>query len=746
MIVTIESTDADPVDLLDIANGSGAAISAEDTSVPGEISRTLTWATPPTDVLINVLWSKVSTPGNWQLSGGDVTVQFADDCTPLPANVTLDDLQVSAVTVAGFSSQDLSYDVELPNGTTVVPAVTATTTDATSSFVVNDAAGLPGSTTVVVTAMDMSTETYTINFTVADNPLVSNYCELQVYHLGIPAETASSIFISIANTSSTSMVVEIESADADAVDLLQINGAAGATISDEDTTVPGKISRTMTWGAPQTDVTLNVLWSKISTPGNWQLSGGDITVSFTGACPNIAQDPLTVTLDVSCTATPNPTSVRITGPWWGWDPNAGPIATDNGDGTWSAVLDPLPTADMEYLWVVDGVQENLIVAMQNGGTCAPITDFANYANRQWTVGSVDPQDVYNQCDACPLPPVSLTVEICDTEPTPTAVRMTGPFWGWDPNGGPIASDNGDGTWTVTLDPQPGADMEYLWIVDGVQENLIQSMIDGGTCAPVTDYANYANRLWTAGSPDVSDDVANQCNACGAIPLTVTVDMSCTNTPNPTEVRMTGAFWGWDPAGGPVASDNGDGTWTVTLDPAPTADMEYLWIADGVVENLVQEMIDGGTCAPITDFSSYANRLWTVGDPNITDNAYDQCDACGPQPLTLTVDVSCTATPNPTSVRITGPWWGWDPNAGPIAVDNGDGTWTATLDPMPTADMEYLWVVDGVQENLIVAMQNGGTCAPITDFANYANRQWIVGSPNVNEVYNQCDACPEPPLT
>ena len=33
----------------------------------------------------------------------------------------------------------------------------------------------------------------------------------------------------------------------------------------------------------------------------------------------------------------------------------------------------------------------------------------------------------------------------------TAVRLTGPWWGWDPAGGPVATDNGDGTWTVALD-------------------------------------------------------------------------------------------------------------------------------------------------------------------------------------------------------------------------------------------------------------------------------------------------------
>ncbi|MGB1334267.1 MAG: hypothetical protein ACPG57_05135, partial [Porticoccaceae bacterium] len=57
-------------------------------------------------------------------------------------------------------------------------------------------------------------------------------------------------------------------------------------------------------------------------------------------------------------------------------------------------------------------------------------------------------------------------------------------------------------------------------------------------------------------------------------------------------------------------------------------------------------------------------------------------------LTLTVDGA-------SAVRITGPWWGWDPNGGPEATDNGDGTFSVTLGA-PAENMQYLWVVDGAQ--------------------------------------------------
>ena len=86
--------------------------------------------------------------------------------------------------------------------------------------------------------------------------------------------------------------------------------------------------------------------------------------------------------------------------------------------------------------------------------------------------------------------------------------------------------------------------------------------------------------------------------------------------------------------------------------------------------------------------------------------------------------------------MTGPWWGWDPIAGPAAVDNGNGTWTFTLDPAPTADMEYLLVVDGVQEDLVAAGTASAdwSCTPVTDYWSYANRQWVVGSGDVTNTY------------
>ncbi len=544
MFVEIESANADPVDFLLIAGGSGAMISDEDFSVPGKISRTMTWATPPADVMMNVLWSKESTMGNWQLSPMDITVQFADTCAapaldPVDLPITFEDSNVdydltdfggnassivtdptdpmntvgqaiktaSAELWAGttmgnnglanpipFSvnsaeirvrvwspdadtpirikvedSADPAISVETEVNTTVAmawdtlvfdfnnqvdgtapinfnntydkisiffnfgtdgatagektyfwddvefiaptsfqidlpvtfedPTVDYNLTDFggnASSIVTDptdpmntvaqsiktDAAELWAGTTMgdlgfanpvpftpletkmrvrvwspdadtpvrlkvedsndpaisveteVNTTVAMAWDTLTFDFLnhvdgtaplnfantygkasiffnfgtdgatagektyfwddvefIADAGGQSAYCETEVKHLGIPAEEASAIFLTIKNIDPNTVLVEIESANTDPVDFLLITGGSGATISDEDFSVPGKISRTMTWATPPTDMTMNVLWSKESTMGNWQLSPMDITLPFAATCPPPALDP-----------------------------------------------------------------------------------------------------------------------------------------------------------------------------------------------------------------------------------------------------------------------------------------------------------------------------------------------------------------------------------------------------------------------------------------------------------------------
>ena len=109
-------------------------------------------------------------------------------------------------------------------------------------------------------------------------------------------------------------------------------------------------------------------------------------------------------------------------------------------------------------------------------------------------------------------------------------------------------------------------------------------------------------------------------------------------------------------------------------------------------------------------------------------------------LNLTVAVPCGTT----MLRLSGPWWGWNPAGGPVGVDNGDGTFSFTLDPAPTENMEYLYTTDGISyENLIDNAQNAECTDRVdggrfnTDYFSYANRIWIVGSGDQAETYDSC---------
>ncbi len=125
--------------------------------------------------------------------------------------------------------------------------------------------------------------------------------------------------------------------------------------------------------------------------------------------------------------------------------------------------------------------------------------------------------------------LNITVSFCDE--SPSAVRMTGPWWGWDPNGGPVAADNGDGSWTFTFDPVPTAKMEYKVVADGVFEDLTNE-----PC--ILDQNGYFNRFWYTTDPSENDITFGQCAACTTTGTETDLLSGLSIYPNPaTDVLM-----------------------------------------------------------------------------------------------------------------------------------------------------------------------------------------------------------------
>ena len=107
--------------------------------------------------------------------------------------------------------------------------------------------------------------------------------------------------------------------------------------------------------------------------------------------------------------------------------------------------------------------------------------------------------------------------------------------------------------------------------------------------------------------------------------------------------------------------------------------------------------------------------------------------------TFNVDMTCA--PEFDNVFVTGPWCGWCANDvyNTMTDPDGDGIYTVVLDETVTGTIEYKYAINGFadQEQLVNDMVDGASCAPITDFSGYANRQTEQLS-TTNDFYGTCD--------
>ncbi|MFK7755295.1 MAG: hypothetical protein AB8B53_00025, partial [Flavobacteriales bacterium] len=121
-------------------------------------------------------------------------------------------------------------------------------------------------------------------------------------------------------------------------------------------------------------------------------------------------------------------------------------------------------------------------------------------------------------------------------------------------------------------------------------------------------------------------------------------------------------------------------------------------------------------------------------------------------VTFNVDMNCFDGNNPdievdgdgtfTTPAVEGPGFGWCGSCVEMEDLDMDGIWSVTVE-LAAGLFEYKYAHDGFagQEQLIDDMAGGADCAPVTDFATFANRQILVGPGAVaNDVYGSCGEC------
>ncbi|MBT6432932.1 MAG: hypothetical protein HOK28_07570, partial [Deltaproteobacteria bacterium] len=199
----------------------------------------------------------------------------------------------------------------------------------------------------------------------------------------------------------------------------------------------------------------------------------------------------------------------------------------------------------------------------------------------------------------------------------SVVYVTGPFADWCGDCYALNDDDGDGIWTASYTFENETALEYKYNVDNwaAQEDLVDEMVDGASCAPVTDYFEYANRSVTlsASSAVATSDVYGTCESCTSEPSTTTprltfqVNMGSTYSGG---VTVGNSVDGWNAAGMVQLNDSdSDGIYIGSMELEPGTTIEYRFIqgydGSGSWEEVPAE------CGLTT--GGFTNRVFTMPD-------------------------------------------------------------------------------------------------------------------------------------
>ena len=309
---------------------------------------------------------------------------------------------------------------------------------------------------------------------------------------------------------------------------------------------------------------------------------------------------------------------------------------------------------------------------------------------------------------------------------------------FEENHGPGATDNGDGTYTVIVDPSSA--FQYKWnnLTTSNQEDL-SGCTDG---EGVANDGTYSNRTHTAG-----EDKEDTFGVCPTNSQTITVSVDVSNG-NLTDI----AIRVYDPvadqfgASIPAVQDPTDANrWTHTFADGVTS-ATYYWeffnpgtlsyqgesllslVQGGGVENdLAATLGDNNGIA--TNDSTYCSRTVTSdsGDyvaPTFKFNSFQQVG------VTYTELVLNAASGSSYAINYSKN--SFDVNHGPGALDNGDDTYTVIVDPSST--FTYLWYnrTTSTQEDLTSCTDGSG----VANDGTYSNRTHAAGN-NKEDTFNVC---------
>ena len=407
-----------------------------------------------------------------------------------------------------------------------------------------------------------------------------------------------------------------------------------------------------------------------------------------------AQTTVTLTVDMSNEMV-SPDGVHVAGNFQGWNPGATPM-TDNGDGTWSYSFTSDSAATYQYKFVNGndwGFDEGI------PGACA--FDGNRQIEVDGMMGEAASTVCYNSCAACGMTTVRFRVDMSNEDVSDFGVHVAGEFQGWDPAATAMTDADGDLIYESiqSFEADSGEVIGYKFINGNAWTDVVETIDAAEDCVD-----ELGNRLLVLDSENMvltanaAGDAYcfNACSSC-ILPLevTFTIDMSQVGSVSEFGVHLAGTFQGWQ-AGDTPLTDNGDGTWSVTLEIQPGYH-EFKFINGNDWSNPNESM--GGTeCSGSNDGN---NRGASFDADN---NSYECCfNACpgvacvpDPEPANLTFQVDASELElGDTSIYLLGDFTGWQGSA--IELTETDGIWQTTQLIQGPATVIYKYSI-GYPEN------------------------------------------------
>ena len=380
--------------------------------------------------------------------------------------------------------------------------------------------------------------------------------------------------------------------------------------------------------------------------------------------------------------------------------------------------------------------------------------------------------------------VTFVMDLSNETVNALGVNIAGTFNGFDPNGG-LMTNNGDGTFSYTVNAEEGSVIEYKYINGNsfVAEETVPS-----ECGVDNGLGGF-NRTHTVGSADetLTTVCFSSCSAC--VPFEECNDVNATNynaaatadtaciynttftvdmnayVPAFTILNVSGEWNGFCLDCNQL-SDNGDGTWSGTF-PIPAGDYAYKYQVDSFADQEI--LVAGPGAACFVSIGGFTNRVTTVepvvlndipvvcwascqacageGTPGCTDetannydSAADEADGSCLYDVTFQVDMSQVTDPF-TTPEVNATFNGFCGDCNPM-TDQGSGVWAVTL-PLQEGYYEFKYTADGfaIQENL--SSEAVGLTSCVTENFGFFNRYVNVTGDTVLDLscYGTCAECP-----